>query len=112
MCYFYILKIPVRLKAAKKRLRYNEDMECTSFRFEAIGTHWRIDLREVLTPLDSSLLLAAIMERIGVFDLAYSRFRGDSLVAEMSRKEGRYQLPRVNRHENASRQDQKHRCAP
>lgn len=68
-------------------------MSGTTFQFEAIGTHWRIDLAEELTPLASSALLDAIMERIRVYDLAYSRFRDDSLVAQMARKEGKYQLP-------------------
>lgn len=68
-------------------------MTGTTFRFEAIGTHWRIDLVEELTPSASAVLETAITERIRVYDLAYSRFRDDSLVADMAKKEGKYVLP-------------------
>ena len=65
----------------------------TTFVFEAIGTHWRITLAEELTPSVSAALEKKIFERIDEFDRAYSRFRDDSLVAEMARKEGKYTLP-------------------
>ena len=65
----------------------------TTFAFEAIGTHWRIELTEELSALSASSLEKKIKERIDDFDRDYSRFRDDSLVAEMARKAGKYRLP-------------------
>jgi thiamine biosynthesis lipoprotein len=62
--------------------------------FEAIGTHWEIDVFELLTPLHEEELITRIKARIDEFDRAYSRFRDDSLVTEMSRRAGVYTLPR------------------
>jgi thiamine biosynthesis lipoprotein len=62
------------------------------FAFEAIGTHWHIDINEPLSEEESDDLLGRIMARIEEFDKAYSRFRQDSLVTEMSRKAGTYVL--------------------
>lgn len=64
-----------------------------SFAFEAIGTHWRIDLFEELSPEGQTALLRSIEERIAAFDRAYSRFRPDSLVTEMASRAGAYVLP-------------------
>jgi thiamine biosynthesis lipoprotein len=67
------------------------------FNFQAIGTTWRIDIFDDLSAADQATkeaeVLARIKERIGVFDKAYSRFRDDSLVMEMSKKSGTYELP-------------------
>ncbi|HVY56038.1 MAG TPA: FAD:protein FMN transferase, partial [Thermodesulfobacteriota bacterium] len=63
------------------------------FTFEAIGTSWAIYIPEDLSPEREKALLDAIRTRISDFDKAYSRFRDDSLVAEMSRKAGEYRLP-------------------
>lgn len=60
--------------------------------FEAIGTHWQIDMAGVKQG-DAARLRTAILERIGNFDRQYSRFRQDSLVAEMARRAGTYRLP-------------------
>lgn len=65
----------------------------TQFVFEAIGTHWGIDINKELSSQEEALLLDKIMSRIGEFDKTYSRFRKDSLVTEMSRKAGDYTLP-------------------
>jgi thiamine biosynthesis lipoprotein len=65
----------------------------SQYNFEAIGTHWQIDIYEALTPLEESALSAAIMERIATFDKDYSRFRVDSLVTKMSRAAGHYEMP-------------------
>ncbi len=68
-------------------------MSGTAFSFEAIGTHWKIELAEEL-PLPASVRLEAdIMARIDRYDKDYSRFRDDSLVAEMATKAGKYELP-------------------
>lgn len=59
------------------------------FTFEAIGTTWNIDV-----PADvPSGLEQEIRKRIDEFDRAYSRFRDDSLVMEISRQAGEYRLP-------------------
>ncbi|NYF09721.1 thiamine biosynthesis lipoprotein [Leifsonia sp. AK011] len=57
--------------------------------FEAIGTQWQIDSTE---PLGDALELL-IRERIAEFDLAYSRFRDDSLVSQLRRASGSIKLP-------------------
>lgn len=65
----------------------------TAFEFEAIGTHWNIDISKELPAEEEALLLEKIMERIRKFDIAYSRFRQDSLVMQMAKKAGPYELP-------------------
>jgi thiamine biosynthesis lipoprotein len=57
--------------------------------FDAIGAPWRIDTAE---PLPSDLV-AAIARRIEEYDLVYSRFRDDSLVARIAEAAGRYEFP-------------------
>ncbi len=61
--------------------------------FEAIGTSWQIDLYDDHGDDRAEVCLAAVQERIDQFDLAYSRFRPDSLVSAMARKAGEYDLP-------------------
>lgn len=68
-------------------------MEKSAFTFNAIGTAWRIDFESGLPEEARSVLLARIQKRIDEFDKNYSRFRADSLVTEMSRKESAYTLP-------------------
>ncbi len=63
------------------------------FQFEAIGTHWTIDIAKELSSEEEALLLEKIKTRIGEFDKVYSRFREDSVIFEMSRKAGEYVLP-------------------
>ena len=57
--------------------------------FDAIGTHWSI---ETSTPL-SEALQKSIWTRIQQFDKTYSRFRNDSLVADMTTSSGTYKFP-------------------
>jgi thiamine biosynthesis lipoprotein len=57
--------------------------------FEAIGTAWQIDTREPL----AEDVRAAVADRIERFDRAWSRFRPDSLVTEMSERPGVWTLP-------------------
>ena len=57
--------------------------------FEAIGTRWQIDSAR---PLGDDLELA-VRERIAEFDVAYSRFRDDSLVSQLRRAPGSVRLP-------------------
>lgn len=61
----------------------------TSLSFEAIGTRWRIDTYRPL----QDYVKSALFERIREFDKTYSRFRGDSLVAKVAKKAGRYVFP-------------------
>ncbi len=65
----------------------------SKFEFEAIGTHWQIDIYETLSPEKEADVLTQIKQRIDVFDKNYSRFRADSLVTEMSERAGEYVLP-------------------
>lgn len=61
-----------------------------SFSFEAIGTHWQID---IFNESFSADLQASILRRIDEFDKIYSRFRDDSTVMAMSYNAGEYVLP-------------------
>ena len=63
------------------------------FEFDAIGTSWLIDTYTELKSEDKSLLFSRISERIEAFDVAYSRFRSDSLVTRMSKETGMVTLP-------------------
>lgn len=64
-----------------------------SFTFSAIGTSWVIDILEPITPRKLLALKKDIKIRIEAFDQAYSRFRQDSLVAQMATQPGRHRLP-------------------
>ncbi|MCW2840719.1 MAG: FAD:protein transferase [Aeromicrobium sp.] len=57
--------------------------------FEAIGTAWQIDTREPL----AEDVQAAVRGCIKQFDKTWSRFRGDSLVADIARGAGEWELP-------------------
>lgn len=61
--------------------------------FEAIGTHWVLDVYDVISENSQKELLQEIHERIEKFDKSYSRFRNDSLVYQMSKAVGTYELP-------------------
>ena len=65
----------------------------TRFNFKAIGTSWKIDIHDALHLAQEKSLLTQVMARIDAFDKAYSRFRADSLVTQMSKKAGTYELP-------------------
>lgn len=60
-----------------------------AWRFEAIGTHWRIDTREALP----STVAQAVSDRVDEFDRDWSRFRPDSLVSRIAAQPGRHLLP-------------------
>lgn len=61
--------------------------------FDAIGTHWCIDLPATLDAQRVEFVMGRIHDRIEAFDTAYSRFRADSTVTAMSKSAGRYELP-------------------
>lgn len=63
------------------------------FVFAAIGTTWRIDFFEPVSPSFIEGVMTEVHERIAVFDRVYSRFRDDSLVTAMSRAPGTYEFP-------------------
>ena len=65
----------------------------TSYSFEAIGTHWTIDIIDDLDQDKKIQLDQLIHDRIDQFDKTYSRFRKDSLVTQMSQRAGIYELP-------------------
>lgn len=74
-------------------LRQKRKYMIAAFEFDAIGTAWRILLPKELLPARRAALLHMILERIELFDKAYSRFRADSLVTQMSLTAGEYELP-------------------
>jgi FAD:protein FMN transferase len=59
--------------------------------FDAIGTHWEIETDEPIT----ATLRRSILDRIERFDATYSRFRPDSLVAQIAAAPdgGRFEFP-------------------
>ena len=61
--------------------------------FDAIGTHWTIDLPEALDPTIVPGVLRDVRERIERFDQAYSRFRPDSIVTAISKCAGSFTFP-------------------
>lgn len=61
--------------------------------FDAIGTHWQIDIPDDRPQTAVHATLKRIHQRIAEFDQAYSRFRADSLVTTISKQAGRYRLP-------------------
>lgn len=63
------------------------------FNFEAIGTAWTIDIYQNLSEKEKSNILNLIQSRIELFDKAYSRFREDSIVTEISKSSGLYTMP-------------------
>ncbi len=68
-------------------------MPNTSFKFEAIGTHWQIDICDIINIEQQNLLYKQVQNRIEIFSKNYSRFREDSLVTKISKEAGVYQLP-------------------
>lgn len=61
--------------------------------FQAIGTAWVIETRSELSTAAWQRLEAAIHARIEQFDMAYSRFRSDSLVSQMATHQGNFKVP-------------------
>lgn len=63
------------------------------FSFEAIGTHWTIDIYASISVEKENELRGKVFNRIAEFDKNYSRFRNDSWIHELSLKAGTYDLP-------------------
>src|ERR1700722_8240788 len=68
-------------------------MQTTSFKFEAIGTHWQIDIPYDTSEKKRGVIIEKVVNFIEDFDKTYSRFRSDSLVTQMAHKKGDYLLP-------------------
>ena len=60
--------------------------------FQAIGTHWSIQVQDKITAALWNETMQSVHSRIQNFDQAYSRFRGDSLVTRMSKLPGKHNL--------------------
>lgn len=68
-------------------------LAATSFSFEAIGTHWTIEIHSRLKPGRLNEIKRLVYNRIEQYDKTYSRFRADSLVTAVSRSAGTYTFP-------------------
>lgn len=68
-------------------------MHANTLTFEAIGTHWQIDIMQEISADDLRKFHSLILACIDEFDKTYSRFRPDSLVTEISKQEGTFTLP-------------------
>jgi thiamine biosynthesis lipoprotein len=68
-------------------------MKHASVQFDAIGTHWDIQIHQQIGLQAWRALQKQLHARIDTFDKAYSRFRTDSLVSQMARQAGTYELP-------------------
>ncbi len=66
-------------------------------RFDAIGTGWIVDVSGKPPALLSDSLESAVRRRIEIFDKRFSRFRDDSMVADMARHAGAYQIEQSER---------------
>lgn len=74
-----------------RSIRSETKLKPKEWAFEALGTHWVIEVFDGVVDADN--VLHAIMVRIDQFDRNYSRFRADSLVARMAQQAGTYTLP-------------------
>ena len=64
-----------------------------TFKFQAIGTSWIIDLINPSPRIKKKELLSKILERIESFSKTYSRFDSGSVLSKISRKSGEYIMP-------------------
>ncbi|MFA6158334.1 MAG: FAD:protein FMN transferase [Candidatus Paceibacterota bacterium] len=64
-----------------------------SLSFKAIGTAWTIDIVDELSADSLRALETAVRARVEKFEQAYSRFRKDSIVADIARSAGTRDLP-------------------
>lgn len=75
----------------KPRQRFNSVFR--QLVFEAIGTHWIVDIVEDLDGGLFESLERAIHERIEEFDKNYSRFRHDGWIERLATQAGTYEVP-------------------
>lgn len=79
------------MRSPKSALQPTVDGSVQSWQFEAIGTHWQVDV--AIPAKKWPQLQRIISDRIEQFDQIYSRFRDDSLVWSMSHSAGSYEMP-------------------
>lgn len=65
----------------------------THFSFEAIGTHWNIDIFQDCSQEQQAGVFALLREKIESFEKTYSRFRTDSWVAQIANQGGTFDIP-------------------
>jgi thiamine biosynthesis lipoprotein len=65
----------------------------SQFLFEAIGTHWQIDIYQDLSEQQEGAVIFEVRSRIELFEQHYSRFREDSLIAQMAISAGKFIMP-------------------
>jgi thiamine biosynthesis lipoprotein len=65
----------------------------SSWNFEAIETHWSIDLYDELDEVTEKTLKKLVQDRIELFESTYSRFRSDSWLSSLSEHSGTFLLP-------------------
>lgn len=58
----------------------------TNFEFEAIGTHWFIEIYDELDPNDLDDLKTKVIEHCAEFENKYSRFKEHSIVSKLNRE--------------------------
>ena len=68
-------------------------MAMTSWRFEAIGTQWEIEIEQDVPAEKLAHVKNDVVRRIDDFDKTYSRFRPDSTVTAMSQAAGTFEFP-------------------
>jgi thiamine biosynthesis lipoprotein len=68
-------------------------MKASTYSFDAIGTTWSLEIEDIIGSEKKDELLLKIKDRIELFDKAYSRFREDGLIAQISRSSGTYVFP-------------------
>ena len=69
------------------------DLSFRKYDFLAIGTSWSIDINHLISDKEFALITGAVALFVEDFDVTYSRFRSDSLVAQISNQPGSYTFP-------------------
>jgi thiamine biosynthesis lipoprotein len=78
----------------KQKPNTKVDQKSSKLTFEAIGTHWQIDINQSLDIRQQESIYSKIKSRIETFDKTYSRFRADSIITEIATKKGKYNFPK------------------
>jgi len=68
-------------------------MDPKSLNFEAIGTHWQIDILDYSPFFNEANFFEVIKNRVEEFEQIYSRFRENSWLRQITGKAGEYYLP-------------------
>ena len=62
-------------------------------KFDAIGTHWQIDISENVSKNKELRIKNQVIDRINLFDKTYSRFLPDSWVSSTASQKGTHTVP-------------------